>query len=175
MAYPRFGDLVDGSCDMCVCTNVSVCPVDKLPSFVLTPPPVSRAAFMSKIHEPFNDIRYAVSTNGDPSTDEPEDPYRLYVPRGELPAQNHSPFRARVIGYLIPREDLDVCALGTAVMDPNFPCPTLNESNNNVFRRLFGVMFKRPVPRSPSYIRPVSTYEFARCYSCDETLSQQLA
>jgi hypothetical protein len=167
--FPDLGDMIDGRCRVLIAVHSS-CASTTEALALKRPPPIPPRPLGEFIWEPFSRQEHAISlacNDGD-------------FPKQETGMQaSTQPIRpdntARVlIRYHLHRPNADtLVTIGSEVVSINGLCPVFNACpTNNIFPHYFGIEFHHD---SHTYVRAISSYEFARCFGFIDQLTYRLS
>ena len=166
--FPQFGDsLAEGST-----VYVGVhrgCTANHDNIRIAFPPPTVPKPLASFLYTPFNNKTHAVSLARS---------HADFASTGCLasapppPATSMHQYREKRL-YLLHRSgDNTHVAAGSGVYDTDGLCPPLCSPNTNIFGGNFGIEFQDD---TTTYIRPIASYEIARCYRLHDDVTYALS
>jgi hypothetical protein len=140
------------------------------PISILQPPKVKPQPISSFIHEKFNDATYAVSFARDSLDEYSDNDIVATDPQpSKLPSSRDYSLR---LYDLLSSSKPSGLSLGAGVYDIDHLFPPLEQDNDNLFGRLFGIQFKH---MNATLVRPISPYEYVRGFGYKDDIAQKLA
>jgi hypothetical protein len=121
---------------------------------------------------PFDRPEHAISHGKDDPNFNKDDYGKMAatVPKGANP----SPLPRFAVKYYLHRDGQDASILaGSSVVSRESVCPPFESCpNRNIFQQFFGIEFHHD---GTTYIRAISTYEFARCFCLTDNIQYRLS
>ena len=170
VSYPTCGDSVADSITVIIGIHSATTP-DASQLHLKPPPSIRPPPLATYLWEPFNINTYTVSYA-------PDDP--LFNKNSPSPATVSTPkpgnpdtTTAHLKYHLHLSQADPSCLSGAGVYDINGLCPPFSPTENtNIFGHLFGVEF---ISDDHTCIRPISQFEFVRCFSFTDALTYRLS
>ena len=168
LQFTDFNDKIDDGCNVTIFFNSNeISPARKV-DLAIPRPPMTNLGFYECIHKDFNKREFHISSF--PSNFNKEYDFLKGVPleKPHLVKEKARPI-AR-IHRLADDENMPTLQ-GTFVYDSFFPAPPLGQVNDNVFGKLFGLIYKDE--NDMLVTRKISYFEYCRCFGLEnEVLSK---
>jgi hypothetical protein len=169
--YPEIGDSIVNSCRIIIAIHLSSVPVVEQIG-LKTPPAVQPRPIASYLWEPFNRPEHSLCFGCDDSDFNKDEASQMTVSMPK-PAKSGGTTPITIL-YHLHRADADATILaGSSVLLQSSLCPPFKACpKRNLFQHFFGIEFHF---NGHTYVRAISTFEFARCFNLIENIQYRLS
>ena len=171
VSYLDIGDSISDSCLLITAVHSS-CAANVDPLVLKSPPSLAPRPVGHFIWMPFDRPEHAISHGKDDPNFNKDDYGKMTatVPK----SANPSPSPHIAVKYYLHRDGQDASILaGSSVVSRESLCPPFESCpNRNIFQQFFGIEFHHD---GTTYIRAISTYEFARCFCLTDNIQYRLS
>ena len=165
--FPQFNDIIDDSSLITIMLNNTLVNPSSTINIHIPRPPKIPDGFQSKIHPAFNKIEFSISSF--PSNCNVDyDNYRGHPYENVHNVKSRCRPTATIHRY--DSEPTTSTYQGSYVYDSQYPAPPLSPDNDNIFSKLFGLIYKAEDNRL--HTRPVSFFEYFSMYNMTDEITQ---
>ena len=183
VAFPDCGDSIDGQCSVILAVHNST-DSNALPISLKQPPQVPPSPIAPFIWTPFNQTTNVVSFGKDDKAfnssivdneftgSNPDIKMIASTPKAGATTTVSRP-SSQTLYNLHCNSSIESIVIGSSVLSLNGLCPVFcAEKNDNLFGHYFGIEFKIG---DRVYVRPISSFEFVRCFGLNDDLTYKLS
>jgi hypothetical protein len=165
VSYLDIGDSIADSCLLITAVHSS-CTTNVDPIVLKSPPPLAPRPIGHFLWMPFDRPEHAIGHGKDDPKFNSDDSCKMTVsvPKSANPSLSPTMIAVK---YYLHRDGQDTSILaGSSVISRDSTCPPFESCpNRNIFQHYFGIEFHHD---DHTYVRAISTYEFARCFSLSD-------
>ncbi len=167
VSYLDIGDSIADSCLIITAVHSS-CAANVDPLVLKSPPPLAPRPIGQFLWMPFDRPEHAIGHGMDDPKFNLDSSCTMTarIPKSAVPSLSPTV----TVKYYLHRDGQDASILaGSSVISRDSICPPFESCpNRNIFQHYFGIEFHHD---DHTYVRAISTYEFARCFSLSDNQS----
>jgi hypothetical protein len=172
VSYLDIGDSIADSCLLITAVHSS-CTTNVDPIVLKSPPPLAPRPIRHFLWMPFDRPEHAIGHGKDDPKFNSDDSCKMTVsvPKSANPSLSPTMIAVK---YYLHRDGQDTSILaGSSVISRDSTCPPFESCpNRNIFQHYFGIEFHHD---DHTYVRAISTYEFARCFSLSDNIQYRMS